>query len=90
VRQIGIDAKGVNGGAEVSHLADKNVPPHICIAGIYVMNSDGSAVRRLTNTRGFDRMPSWSPDGKKIALISSRDHIAEKSQSDIYVMNADG
>jgi Tol biopolymer transport system component len=32
-----------------------------------------------------DYAPSWSPDGTRIAFVSSRDDIA-----DIYVMNADG
>jgi Tol biopolymer transport system component len=34
------------------------------------MNADGTDVTRLTNTRGADRNPSWSPDGMKIAFSS--------------------
>jgi Tol biopolymer transport system component len=33
----------------------------------------------------IDNMPSWSPDGKKIAFVSYRN-----GHSDIYIMNADG
>jgi Tol biopolymer transport system component len=33
----------------------------------------------------MDNMPSWSPDGKKIAFTTNRN-----GHSDIYVMNADG
>lgn len=39
----------------------------------------------LTNDRGDDLMPSWSPDGSKIAFTSNR-----AGTSDVYVMNADG
>ncbi len=52
---------------------------------IYVMNADGSDPRRLTNQRGEDYWPTWSPDGTQIAFASERDGNFE-----IYVMNADG
>ena len=35
---------------------------------IYVMNADGTNVRQLTSNADFDSAPSWSPDGKRIAL----------------------
>jgi len=40
---------------------------------IYLMNADGSNVRRLTNNEATDTMPSFSPDGKQIAFVSTRD-----------------
>jgi Tol biopolymer transport system component len=52
---------------------------------IYVMNSDGSNVVKLTNNTVRDTTPAWSPDGKKIVFASDRD-----SNLEIYVMNADG
>lgn len=52
---------------------------------IYVMNADGSDVRRLTDRDGYDGDPSWSPDGTKIAFCSDRDGNRE-----IYVMDPDG
>ena len=52
---------------------------------IYVMNADASRQRRLTNSSARDLVPSWSPDGKKIAFASNRD-----GNKEIYVMNADG
>lgn len=51
---------------------------------IYVMDADGSNVKRLTNNSTADYDPSWGPDGR-IAFVS------ERGQSpDIFVMNADG
>src|SRR5215211_3623351 len=51
---------------------------------IYVMNAaDGGNPIRLTNNPAWDSLPSWSPDGTKIAFYSERDVTG-----DIYVMNA--
>ena len=52
---------------------------------IYVMDADGSNLRRLTNNGDRDVYPSWSPDGQQIAFVSDRDGNFE-----IYVMDADG
>jgi Tol biopolymer transport system component len=53
--------------------------------GIYVMNADGSNIRKLTSDSGNDVSPTWSPDGLCIAFSSDRDGDYE-----IYAMNADG
>jgi len=52
---------------------------------IFVMNTDGSGITVLSNSRGDDRDPAWSPDGKFIAFTSDRD-----GNTEVYVMNADG
>lgn len=40
---------------------------------IYILNLDGSAVIRLTdNIDDFDKHPTWSPDGTRIAFWSDR------------------
>jgi len=40
---------------------------------IYTMNADGTRQVRLTNNPASDHIPAWSPDGSKIAFISTRD-----------------
>jgi Tol biopolymer transport system component len=53
---------------------------------IFTMNADGTDQVRLTNNNFQDSLPSWSPDGTKIAFTSNRDG----GDFEIYVMNADG
>ena len=69
---------------------------------IWVVNVDGSGLRRLTHTPGSDGWPAWSPDGRRIAFSSIRDDCSVSRRKDclrtgdigpfhtIYVMNADG
>jgi TolB protein len=52
---------------------------------IYVMNVDGSGVRRLTNHPAEDSTPTWSPNGAQIAFTSKRAGTPQ-----IYLMSADG
>jgi hypothetical protein len=52
---------------------------------IFVMDADGSNVRRLTNT-GSDYNPSWSTEGSRILFTRQE----EASASDIFVMDDDG
>jgi Tol biopolymer transport system component len=52
---------------------------------IYVMNADGSNLKRLTTDPGKDVEPAWSPDGNRIAFSSNRDGDYE-----IFIMKADG
>jgi TolB protein len=68
-----------------------------CDAGydIYVVNADGTELRRVTDERdnGVDGafMPAWSPDGAKIAYSVTRyDEGSQSETHGISIMNADG
>ena len=52
---------------------------------IYVVDANGSDLKRLTEEPADDRHPVWSPDGSKIAFESQRDGNWE-----LYVMDSDG
>lgn len=52
-------------------------------AEIYVMNADGSNVRRITNHPAFDNHPVFSPDGTQIAFQSNR----ENERTEVYLQN---
>ena len=52
---------------------------------IYVMNRDGSGLRRMTNNPAIDVSPTWSPTGNQLAWVSDR-----TGSPKIYIMNADG
>jgi TolB protein len=52
----------------------------------YLMNADGTAVSRLTNTTVSEGLPVFSPDGQKIMFTSA----TGRATGEIYVMNLDG
>ena len=52
---------------------------------IYQANADGSDIKPLTTTPGYDAEATISPDGKKIIFTSMRD-----GDLDLYVMDTNG
>ena len=56
--------------------------PHM---DIYVVEFDGTNLRRLTDAPGYDAEGSYSSDGKQIVFTSTRD-----GDPDLYIMDADG
>ncbi|MFO0864771.1 MAG: DPP IV N-terminal domain-containing protein [Gemmataceae bacterium] len=54
---------------------------------IFTSNPDGSNLKQLTASKGYDAEASWSSDGKKIVFCSNR--TGEKNL-ELFVMDADG
>ncbi|MCA9252660.1 MAG: PDZ domain-containing protein [Phycisphaerae bacterium] len=54
---------------------------------IYIMKSDGSDVKRLTNVAGYDGGPFFSPDSKRICW---RRFTPDGNVAEIWTMNIDG
>ena len=60
------------------------------VPGLYVMNADGSAQRRVTPD-GFHAWGSaWSPDGRRIAFGSVVGGVGNRRDGEIFVVNVDG
>lgn len=74
--KIAFSAEPAEGGGLLSSLNSE----------IYTVNADGSGRYQLINNDLiFDGYADWSPDGRKIAFVSTRD-----GGQNIYTMNADG
>ncbi|MEA3421655.1 MAG: hypothetical protein U9Q97_08285, partial [Acidobacteriota bacterium] len=74
----------------LSYLSNKHVyssGERKSIRGLYVINSDGTHFKQLTDTivPTFDQGFSWSPDGEKITFCGCTDNVCR-----IYVIKADG
>ena len=55
---------------------------------VYIMNTDGTKVKNLTNDPSYDAYPSICPDGKTIVFTSTRPVVYGKRN--IYTMKTDG
>jgi TolB protein len=67
-------------GTKLAFMSQRDGNPEI-----YVVNRDGSGLRRLTNHPENDVTPTWSPTGNQIAFTSNR-----TGRPQIWIMNADG
>ena len=52
---------------------------------LYSITLAGHGLRRLTSNPGRDMSPAWSPDGQRIAFVSTM-----SGRPEIYVMGANG
>jgi hypothetical protein len=55
-------------------------------ADIYLMKADGTELKQLTDERGYDGGPFFSPDGKRICWR----HFMSTDTAEIMTMNVDG
>ena len=51
---------------------------------IYVIDADGSNLRRITDHPDRDDFPVWHPDGKRLLIVAERD-----GNSDLYLIEVD-
>jgi TolB protein len=52
---------------------------------IYIINRDGTNLRRVTNHPAADATPTWSPTGQQLAFTSDRG-----GREQVYIVNIDG
>ena len=60
-------------------------PSYFC--ELYIMDIDGSNLRRLTDNPGYDGGPFFSPDGERVIW---RRFTPDGHQADVYTMKLDG
>ncbi len=54
---------------------------------IFEANADGTGIKRLTDSPGYDAEGSYSPDGKQIVFCSER---SGAGNLELYIMDSDG
>ena len=58
---------------------------------IYMMDDDGSNVRKLTDTPFFEITPRWAPDGKALAFARDIDiALTTEMQTELFIMDVKG
>jgi TolB protein len=67
-------------GSKLAFMSNRDGNPEI-----YVVNRDGSGLRRLTYHPENDVTPTWAPSGNQLAFTSNR-----AGRPQIWIMNADG
>jgi TolB protein len=67
-------------GTRIAFTSNRDGNPEL-----YVMNADGTSVRRITKHPAIDTSPTWSPAGNQIAFTSDRSGAPQ-----IYTVDADG
>jgi TolB protein len=50
---------------------------------IFVMDRNGGGITNLTSHQAGDASPTWSPDGKRVAFISTRN----SARGDLFVLD---
>lgn len=71
-------------------FGDEDSGTTVANANIYVVNSGGGTPTGLTSDLFYEGMPSWSPDGSKIAFVFFRYESTNYGNYQILTMNTDG
>lgn len=70
-------------------IEERESPPQL--SQLYIMNPDGSAQTRLTNSPDLNAGSiAWSPDGSQFVYSLGEPGDNGSGQSDLYIANADG
>ena len=67
-------------GTKLAFMSNRDGNPEI-----YIVNRDGTNLRRITNHPNADVTPTWAPSGKQLAFTSDRTGLPQ-----VYIVNVDG
>ena len=84
----GIGGEAPSWSPDGTRLVFTGREPGSYTTGVYVVNADGSGLRRLSPAGSDDIRASWSPDGSLIAFATRVDE--DRLTIEINVMNPDG
>jgi dipeptidyl aminopeptidase/acylaminoacyl peptidase len=71
VRRVGDPQVSPNGKRVAFTIGDVNYDQNKVITQIYVMQIDGGGLKQLTSGAASSTAPRWSPEGKRIAFVTS-------------------
>lgn len=74
-------------GRKIAITIENTTTKPTLASAIYVLNADGSHLRRITPLKLNAGNPDWSPDGKRIVFNSSYEG---QRQAEIYTVRPDG
>jgi dipeptidyl aminopeptidase/acylaminoacyl peptidase len=66
-------------------------PTKVFRSDLYIVNTDGSGLKRLTDAPAMEEHPTWSPDGRRIAYgqFETSGFGEDPTTTSIWVMDAD-
>ena len=83
---IPVDVNNADGTFRVAFISNSG-ERNGWIRDLWVMDGDGGNPVNLTNDRAYNRQPTWSPDGQRIAFSRA---LSSSDDWDIWVIDADG
>ena len=75
-------------GSRIAFSSDRDLN-HDGNTEIYVINTDGTGLKRITNNTWGDVAPSWSPDGKALVFLQQTDGAGGLGER-FAIVHADG
>jgi serine/threonine protein kinase/Tol biopolymer transport system component len=74
------------GNGQIAFVSDRTGQPEI-----YLINIDGTGLKKITDIAEGACQPAWSPDGMRLVLVSPCSKNKETYRgSSLFIMNADG